>query len=334
MKTKTNLPKLIFAIAILFLVSSCKNRVDELVRNGDNAFLKANFEQAQYYYQEALKINYTNPKIHLKLASSQLCLTKDSQPIYITLSAFTNLKMGINYNFRKTGTSYFAENPKPKDLMKISDEIGMFTEAINLNKSNKVLYLGRGMWYNHIGEFEKGYLDFTKAIQLDSTFVEAYIQRGNSRKERAEIFWHNALISKNDFNRIKDFSFALKLQPQNHQLLRAQVSTLFRIGQKEVAINMLNKELTKNPLSILLLQERAFLRSITGDTNGSISDYEYMNKIDPSDPNYLLSLANLSLVKGNKDKAIEYLQKAELLEVNEFQRKQISNMILRSMSQN
>ena len=57
------------------------------------------------------------------------------------------------------------------------DNTGILSDSITLNPKDPYLYLRRGLSYLDLGQLENARNDFNKAIELDNTIAEAYINR-------------------------------------------------------------------------------------------------------------------------------------------------------------
>lgn len=61
-----------------------------------------------------------------------------------------------------------------------------FTKAIDINPEYAEAYYNRGTAYSDQGLYDKAILDFTKAIEKNSEYAEAYYNRGNAYAEKGQ----------------------------------------------------------------------------------------------------------------------------------------------------
>lgn len=67
--------------------------------------------------------------------------------------------------------------------------ISQFTKAIELNSVYKEAYFGRGICYLQTSDYDKAIIDLTKVIKIDTKNSDAYYYRGQayfSKKEYAK----------------------------------------------------------------------------------------------------------------------------------------------------
>ena len=116
------------------------------------------------------------------------------------------------------------EKLKQKDLDGAFED---FSKSIEKDPSFPEAYLNRGFVYGNRGELQDALADFNKAIELDSNYIEAYFNRGF-------IYGYFEEYKKSD----ADFSKVIEMNP----------------GDSEAFIN------------------RALIRSRMGDSEGEIED--------------------------------------------------------------
>jgi tetratricopeptide (TPR) repeat protein len=84
------------------------------------------------------------------------------------------------------------------------------------------MYYNRGLAFKMLGQLEKAYLDYSKAIELNPAFGAAYTNRGNVRLLRNDVA-----------GAILDFQTALELDPNDHvarENLEAIQAALRKVG--------------------------------------------------------------------------------------------------------
>jgi len=86
---------------------------------------------------------------------------------------------------------------------------------------------------------------------------------------------------------------------------------LFHIGQKEAALEALNKSQQLEPTNPYRYSSRAYIQSILGNTQAAIDDYNKCIELDPDDA---IALNNLGLVyekQGHQKKAQSLFEQAD-----------------------
>ena len=124
----------------------------------------------------------------------------------------------------------------------------------------KLVKSGMNKYYDE--DFKGAIDDFTKAIALDSNFVEAYFSRGYAKNNL-----------KDYKGAIADFSKSILLDPWNvnNYLMRAKIRDVV-LDYKE-AINDYTKGIELYPKSHSLYLQRGLLKRKTNDYEGAISDF-------------------------------------------------------------
>ncbi|MCS6989588.1 MAG: tetratricopeptide repeat protein [Chloroherpetonaceae bacterium] len=127
----------------------------------------------------------------------------------------------------------------------------------------------------------------------------AYIKRGNS-----------AFQAKNFKAAVADFTQAINLDPRNAIAYHNRGSARYCLGEYNEAIADFTKALELNPKDAEAYSHRAGAKFQSKDYNGAIADYIKATELDPSlNSAYYFICRSYSLL-GQKEKALQYLQKA------------------------
>jgi tetratricopeptide (TPR) repeat protein len=126
--------------------------------------------------------------------------------------------------------------------------------------AKKLVKSGMDKYYDE--DFKGAIDDFTKAIELDSNFVDAYSSRGYAKNNL-----------KDYKGAIADFSKSILLDPGNvnNYLMRAKIRDVV-LDYKE-AINDYTKGIELYPKSYGLYSQRGLLKRKTNDYEGAIADF-------------------------------------------------------------
>ena len=156
------------------------------------------------------------------------------------------------------------------------DAIGGLTKTIKNNPKFGPAYFYRGYileiqaWERNA---EKINADYTKAIELDSTFVEAYLSRA-----RFAFFHHQEVNSRTDIAR------AIALNPKSARAVYYR--SIFTYGQdnRTKELSDLNLALKLNPnFAEAYFTRGLFFELIKKQYDKAISDYSAILKINPND---------------------------------------------------
>lgn len=97
-----------------------------------------------------------------------------------------------------------------------------YTEAINRNPKDHVLYSNRAASYTKLGEYVLGEKDCDKALELDPNFVKAYTRKG-----------HIQFFLKQYHKCLETYDKGLKLDPDNAELIEGVERTLAAINARQ-----------------------------------------------------------------------------------------------------
>jgi tetratricopeptide (TPR) repeat protein len=104
-----------------------------------------------------------------------------------------------------------------------ADVVGACSTLLTEEKTGEPwMYFNRGLAYKMLGQLEKAYSDYSKAIEINPSFAPAYTNRGNLR-----------LLLNDVSGAIADFRTALKFDPGDqiaHENLAAIKASLRKVG--------------------------------------------------------------------------------------------------------
>jgi tetratricopeptide (TPR) repeat protein len=188
--------------------------------------------------------------------------------------------------------------------------IESFTKAIELDTSLVDAYYKRGLAYFYKGDNLLAIEDFTEAIRLNPNYTEAYYERGRVRAEERKVYEQA----------IEDFSRAIDL---NANFAEAYYER-GRIHEKETrtkpknvlaALEDYTQAIRLKPNFADAYYARAFTRIKQTETQGAIADLTKMIEINSSDFDALSVRAQLRFEQQEYIGAIEdYTQIINILE--------------------
>ena len=114
--------------------------------------------------------------------------------------------------------------------------IADFTKAIELDANYAEAYEFRGFIKNEIKDYQGANEDFSKAIEIDSNYVEAYIDRGDLKYNLKE--YQSA---------INDYTKAIQIDSTDYIFFSKRAHAKFDLNNDKEAIGDFNKAIELNP---------------------------------------------------------------------------------------
>lgn len=140
----------------------------------------------------------------------------------------------------------FDDALKEMDLKNFPKAIELFSKALDI-KEDGAIYYNRGKCFGIIGEYQKAVDDFSKTIESNPDFSDAYDGRGLG------------YFSLKDYeNAIKDFSKAVELNSINSEAYFNRGKTYNVIGEFYKAIYDFSKTVQINPNHPFAYYQRGF----------------------------------------------------------------------------
>jgi len=188
--------------------------------------------------------------------------------------------------------------------------IESFTKAIELDTSLVDAYYKRGLAHFYKGDNLLAIEDFTQAVRLNPNYAEAYYERGRARSEERKLYEQA----------IEDFSWAIHLNPNFAEAYYERG----RIHEKETrtkpknvlaALEDYTQAIRLKPNFADAYYARAFARINQTETQGAIADLTKMIELNSSDFDALSIRVQLRFEQQEYIEAIEdYTQIINILE--------------------
>jgi tetratricopeptide (TPR) repeat protein len=213
--------------ALLSSIAKDCGNADNYSKLGTEYFWDEQYDKAEEYYTEAIKLDPGNAKYYQLrgvsynwLKEYEKAVADHSKAIELDpdKASYYNSR-GKNYNWLKEYEKAVADHSK----------------AIELDPGNAAYYNSRGVNYNWLKEYEKAVADHSKAIDIEPDKADYYNERGKN---------YNWL---NEYEKaVADYSKAVELEPDNALYYTGLARMLCKIGNVDGALDNLNKALSLN----------------------------------------------------------------------------------------
>lgn len=152
--------------------------------------------------------------------------------------------------------------------------IEYFTRAVELDPRFFQAFSDRGMVKGRIKDYVGAIADATKAIELNPGYVQAYHDRGLFKAATGD--YAGALT---------DYEHAIRLDPNHFEALVSRGQARERNRDHKGAIADFNKAIASNPEDSRPYKHRGFAKRNLGDFAGAIADYTTALRLRPGDSN-------------------------------------------------
>ena len=180
--------------------------------------------------------------------------------------------------------------------------IDHYTKAMELNPEYAEAYYSRGSTYLKINEIPEAIQDFSKTIELNPEYAEAYYSRGKAYDTKGEIP-----------EAIQDYNKTIELNPEYTEAYYSRGSTYLKINEIPEAIQDYNKAIELNE-NVEAYYSRGSTYLNTDEIPEAIQDYNKAIELNENVEAYY-SRGTAYDAKGDIDEAIQDYNKA--IELNE-----------------
>lgn len=207
------------------------------------------------------------------------------------------------------------------------DSISMWSDIQKDGNDAAFMQNSRGYAYYEQGDFNKAIEAYTRALEIEPRFVEAYSNRGmayyaQGRFDQAIVDYNQALgLSPRDakarlnrgavYHRLgqfdlaqADYSQSIASDPAFAAAYSNRGMTLAAQGRFDQALLDYTKALELNPTSADVYINRADIYRKTGTVEQALSDYARALELDPQNAAVYMNRGNLYFSRGDFDKAL------------------------------
>ncbi|XP_056666978.1 tetratricopeptide repeat protein 6 isoform X1 [Monodelphis domestica] len=221
------------------------------------------------------------------------------------------------------------------ELKMTANALADFREAMHISEDNASLFQAAGICHHRIGEYEEAVCSFTRVIELNPFFVDAYVGRGNSYMEygheaaerqaqkdflkalhfnpahlNARISFGYNLQGKGKFQKAwNQFTICVDIDPGNYQAYEGRGIVCLQMGNNFAAIQDINSAL-KITTSAEFLTNRGVIHEFMGERHIAMKDYQAAISMNPKYSLAYFNAGNIYLHHRQFSQAIEFYSKA------------------------
>ena len=173
------------------------------------------------------------------------------------------LKQSADLSFQKKNENIDFKSIADKKYTAgdFSGAIDNYSKALKINPSNVNAYISRGNCKDNNGDLQGAIEDYNKSLEIDSNNALAYYNRGYAKKSSGD-----------QLGAIDDYNNALQFINDNAEIYNARGIAKKEINQYKEAICDFDKATEIDPSSIFPYVNRASIRLILKDFNAAIND--------------------------------------------------------------
>lgn len=207
-------------------------------------------------------------------------------------------RIGIN---SVHGTGFIEK----RHVIPLSKAVSHWSELIESDPDDFAAYIGRGLAYRELREYEKAIADYTEAIRLDPKSVAAHLDRGGVWSKKRE--YDKA---------IADFTEAIRLDPKYAGAYSNRGTAWQSKGDYDKAIANYNEAIRLDPKDSVVYYNRGNAWQSKGDLDQSIKDYSKALQLDPKFAAAYCNRGSVSENQGRYDDALADYNDAVRLDPN------------------
>ena len=206
--------------------------------------------------------------------------------------------------------SYYSLNPRK-------------TPPPVVQQENAEVYFNRGKEFENARDWDRAIIEFTRAININPNYWEAYSFRGIC------YYW-----KKEHDQSLADYTAALRIVPNNHIIVNNVGSYYNTTGDSERAIVQFNEAIRINPNFSDAYRNRGDAYRMLGDYDKAISDCDNAIRLNPNDGNIFRVRGRIYRLKNDYTKALSDLNDAIRLNVNDARAYEERSLVYKAQGRN
>jgi tetratricopeptide (TPR) repeat protein len=195
------------------------------------------------------------------------------------------------------GFAYNQRGLAKNELNDLSGALEDFKKCIQLDSFSYMAYSNKGVIESINGNYQTAIKDFDKAVS--NGYTSAYKNRAKAKS-----------LSKDYKGAIEDYSFYLKLNPNDHDIYFTRGLMRYFLKDYSNAIVDYTRAIDLAPESVEVYSNRGVAKSILADYQGAIIDFNKAIEINPAYNPAYYNRAKVKLQTGLIQEACTDLQKA------------------------
>lgn len=217
---------------------------------------------------------------------------------YILIFLFCLIAVPVSASNSLTSVELYTLGHKYEFNRDFDNALACYTKAIELDKNYINAYAGRARVYSWLQRYDLSLGDNSKCIELDPSNFGFYLNRG-----------HNYMGLEEYQMAIADYSKSIELA-DTFFARKARGDAYIRNHQYELAMADFNRMARIWPRDSDVFLYRSQVYGLLGDYNNALEECKQGTSIYPENSILLFNLAQCYEFLGNKDMAVEYYRKA------------------------
>lgn len=171
--------------------------------------------------------------------------------------------------------------------------VEILDKASGFTQQKVTVHNSRGKTLFDMGRTPEAIADYSKAIELDPKYAEAYINRGAAYGQS-----HQSELALADFNK------GVELKPDAANVYFNRSILYSEMNKLDLAIGDYDKYLTFEPANIPVLYERAMAKRKLGRPAEAITDFNEILRLNPNQPTIYLARSHAYHDAGKRSEAL------------------------------
>ena len=271
-------------------------------------------EEAIFFLKKAYKLSPNDPSINFNLANAFSSCERHQEAIphykLATKLDPQNAKSWLNFGISLSKSKRYEDAlrafEKSREINSKSSEvyismgaalIGLenYLEsivnldiAISIKPTSAEAWCNKGICLNKMSEYQKSLECHHKAIELNSNYPEAWCNKGSTLHSMGRYL-----------EATEAFKLATELNPRYVEAWSNMGSSLKELQNYEAALDCQEKAIALNSKYLNAYWNKAVIKHELNQYDEAISLYDYVNKLDPGNPERLWFKSNAQLASGN-----------------------------------
>jgi len=225
------------------------------------------------------------------------------------LCLFFMLTLAIHAAFPQTADEYLNIGERYILARRFHEARSAVEEAIRLNPNHALSYLRLGVIYFNLNESALALESFSRTIELDNTFAEAYYSR-------ATIY---AGLLNDHAQALSDYNMAVYLEPENVKYRISRGNFLVVAGDPISALIDFNRAVEIDPLNDINFQQRGNFYTMHGRYEMALDDFNAAIRLNSENAKNFSNKAITLFLLERYEEAVENFTIVLRLDSNDYE---------------